>query len=86
MKEKKVLKKIVNCFNYCEVDETKVDNKVFKSNTHGLGADYLELFNLSINKYHFKNRTVKGYESIFYETAKNSYYIDYSNAIPILNV
>lgn len=85
-KDKAVLKKIINRFSYNEIDETKVDNKIFKSNKHGLGADFLELFDLAINEYHFKNRIFKKSEFIFYETQKNSYKIDYSNIIPFLNV
>ncbi|MDF2949159.1 MAG: hypothetical protein K0R07_1186 [Sedimentibacter sp.] len=85
-KDKVVLKNIINNFTYNEIDETKVDNKIFKSNHHGLGTDFLELFDLVINEYHFKNRVIKRSDIIFYETQNNIYEIDYSNITPILNV
>lgn len=85
-KDKIILKKLINNFKYHETDETMVDNKIFKSNQHGLGADYLELFDLVINEHQFKNRTVIRSEIIVYETQKNSYKIDYSYIIPILSI
>lgn len=85
-KDKVVLKNIINHFSYNEIDETRVDNKIFKSNQHGLDADYLELFNLVIKEYNFKSRIINKSDMVVYETQKNSYHIDYSNKIPFINV
>lgn len=86
--DKKKLKYVIDSFYYNEIDESKVDNKIFKSNEHGLGADFLELFHYVMKNYNFKRKPIKGDKtnSIFYETKKNKYLIDYKNIIPRLKV
>lgn len=85
-KDKAILTKVIKRFSYIEIDGTKVDKKIFKSNQHGLGADFLELFDYTIKKYDFKSRIVEKSDAIAYETKKNLYEIDYRNIIPILEI
>ena len=86
--DKRKLKKIINNFRYNEIDNRKVDNKIFKSTKHGLGADFLELFDYTINKYNFRlgNPINRKNENVIYETNKNKYLIDYSNIVLILHI
>lgn len=87
-KDKKRLKYIIDNFYYNEINYNKVDNKIFKSTGHGLGADFLELFNGVMKNYKFKNRTKKTdkVDIISYETEKNKYLIDYRNIIPQIRI
>lgn len=86
--DKIVLKKIIKSFRYNEIDDRKIDNKVFKSTQHGLDADFLELFDYTINNYNFSFEDIIGRknEDVFFETKKNRYLIDYSNVVPILHL
>lgn len=86
--EKRVLKKIINNFQYNEIDAKLVDNIVFKSTTHGLDADFLELFNYTMNNLKLRNINRKNinFEDVYYETTKNKYLLDYSNKNPIINI
>ncbi|WP_353093832.1 DUF2920 family protein [Tissierella praeacuta] len=87
-KDKVILKKIIKRFEYNEIDNNKVDNKVFKSTEHGLGADFLELFDYVINSHNFEfgNRINKRNENITYQTNKNKYLVDYSGIVPVLHM
>lgn len=85
-RDKVKLRNVINNFRYNEIDNSKVDNIVFKSNQHGLGADFLELFDYTINKFKFKNKTIVKIENVFYETKKNKYNINYDHVLPILMV
>lgn len=84
--DKVKLRNVINNFRYNEIDNSKVDNIVFKSNRHGLDADFLELFDYTINKFKFKSRIVRKMENVFYETKKNKYIVDYDCILPRLTV
>ena len=92
-REKIVLKEIINNFNYNEIDDGKVDNKIFKSTQHGLGADFLELFDFTIKDFKFESnnkqfieKLIKKHKDVFYETEKNIYRITYEDIVPILSI
>ncbi|OZV13450.1 hypothetical protein CIW83_04450 [Tissierella sp. P1] len=87
-KDKVVLNEIIKKFRYNEIDNDKVDNKVFKSTQHGLGADFLELFDYTINNYdfEFKNTGNKQNANVTYKTRKNKYLVDYSSIVPVLHL
>lgn len=87
-KDKIVLDKIIKNFKYNEIDDKKVDNKVFKSTQHGLGADFLELFDYTINNYdfEFKNKNNRENTNVIYKTKKNKYLVDYNCIVPVLHL
>ena len=87
-REKAILKKRINNFYYNEIGPGQVDHKIFKSNQHGLNADYLELFEYVAQNYDFKSKQNKkgSNENLEYTTKKFKYKVDYSHIVPILSV
>lgn len=85
-RDKIKLRNYINNFKYIEINDKKVDNKIFKSTQHGLGADFLELFDYTIKNYDFNNMEKSNIinENISYETTKNKYVINYDKLVPIL--
>lgn len=90
--DKAILKKITNNFEYHEIGPKNVDGKIFKSTGHGLDADFLELFDYTMNNYKkgfkknpYKNKN-KETDKVLFETSRYSYCIDYSGGVPVLNV
>ncbi|SET66327.1 DUF2920 family protein [Paenibacillus sp. NFR01] len=78
---------IQNCFLH-EITSEKVDNIIFKSNTHGLNADFLLLYDQIMSNVDIKfnkesNFNLKNHKI---ETSKFIYSFDYSNIIPLLKV
>lgn len=49
--DKKELKEIIKNFNYNEISEKEVDGKILKSTEHGLDANFLELFDFTMDRY-----------------------------------
>lgn len=87
-KEKAKLKKLVKKFKYNEIDEKSIDNIVFKSTQHGLNADFLKLYDYTMERYEFNHAsgTHKKNENVFYETNQRRYFVDYSKVVPILHM
>ena len=69
---------------YNEISDKKVDNKIFKSTTHGLNADFLNLFDHAMSKKEFEKDTCLNLENVFYQTKDGLYKIDYSSGLPQL--
>lgn len=72
------------------IDEKGVDGVIYKSNTHGLNADFLEMFNLAYGMFNEKNKIRKdkaefenGNEVI---TSNVKIIVDYSKGLPIFTV
>ncbi len=62
-------------------------NEVFKSCAHGLGADFLKMFDYVYNKYITNSqKTVLKFEDRIFETSKAQYRIDNSDGIPVLYI
>lgn len=77
-------KNISNCI-YNEISEDNVDNVVFKSTNHGLDADFLELFDYTMNNFNIKFEKDSKFDlenEVVYETSKHKYIIKYDNVIP----
>lgn len=87
-RDKIILKNIIKNFKYNEIDDRKVDEKIFKSTQHGLGADFLELFYFAIKNhvFEFKDKPIGKHRNIIYETKINRYKINYDNIVPILSI
>ena len=80
---------INNCF-YNEINEDKVDGKVFKSTNHGLDADFLELFKMVMNDERFNNFNKLDEiiipDKVEFNSSKHKYVISYENIIPMIKV
>ena len=65
----------------------KVDNQIFKNTNHGLGADFLKLFQYVDDKYNLENVNKEwGFEDVGYNTKHYSYNINNETGVPLLKV
>lgn len=78
---------INNCL-LIPIGKSAVDNIKFKSTKHGLGADFLELFEDAIQKFSVGNLTLNRnpieQTELHYISAKHQYQVTYDQGIPIL--
>lgn len=80
--KEKVMSKIEKA-TFLLIDEKKVDNHIFKSNTHGLKADFLNMFDYAFEKmsgYLNRKSRVDLSEIILSNTAIT---LDYTQGLPI---
>ena len=85
--DKEKFAKCVNRLFLNKISSSKVDGKIFKSTQHGLGADFIKMFELTMkNNGEFKKDKNISLSNILYETNKKKYYFDYSNIVPNLRV
>lgn len=90
IKKRSFCSNIPRCI-FHEITPRKVDGKMFKAATHGLGADFLELFDYSLKKSNgiFGEYNVQkdiSFTNVNIKTSKHSYVVDYSKQIPILSI
>ncbi|WP_117168770.1 DUF2920 family protein [Paraliobacillus sediminis] len=82
-------KKVNNC-NLKQIDQSDIDQKIFKSTGHGLGADFLGLFDYVVSKLSNKvYNTVRSdivLKNQNISTKSNTYYFDYSGRVPVLSI
>lgn len=81
-------RKLQRC-SYHEISAEKVDNAIFHSSRHGLGADFLRLFdhtmdNLATPRRLDRDGELSG-ETVF-RTAKRRYVIDYRDRLPAVRI
>ena len=81
-------KKFLSQISYSSIeviDKNRVDNDIFFSNTHGLGADFLKLFDYVVCRYSIlsdnKDREVLSIENMSFSTSKNTYWLGYDERI-----
>ncbi|WP_088188801.1 DUF2920 family protein [Desulfosporosinus sp. FKA] len=74
-----------NCL-YNEITLTDVDGEMIKSTDHGLGADFIKLFNSTYKIIESANAKKTIPTSISYKTNKFIYQIDYSSGRPLVHV
>ncbi|WP_025640822.1 hypothetical protein [Schnuerera ultunensis] len=86
--DKEKFGKNINCFIYREVSFDKVDGEIFKNTKHGLGSDYLKLFDYTMEKYkfNFDNGKTLELDTVEYNTNIRRYCIDYINKVPRLKI
>lgn len=78
--------KIKKCL-YNEIDADRVDGEIFKSTDHGLGADFINLFDYAYNKLVFeKDLFLNLPNEVIIKTDNHEYSINYNNILPILAV
>lgn len=84
MKEK-VISKIENA-TFVLIDRKNVDNYIYKSNTHGLNADFLNMFEYAYEKMgEFMNKqSMKQYDEI--QLTRMRIVVDYSHGLPVLTL
>lgn len=73
-----------NC-TYIEISQEDVDGIVFKSTKHGLDADFIELFDYTMNNLPFefeKDYNIDLQNRVVFQTSKHKYIIDYTDIIP----
>lgn len=83
-------KSFCSSLDYCiynEISEKNIDGVIFKSNTHGLGADFLNLFDYTmkdLEKLNFKFEKDNNFylPNLKISTKQNNYLINYDNIIP----
>ncbi|TYO95513.1 DUF2920 family protein [Desulfallas thermosapovorans] len=73
------------CFLH-EITSENIDNKIFKSNTHGLDADFLLMFDYLINNYNirFRRKHTLSVSNRRIETKYYNYLFDYASSLPVL--
>ena len=72
-------------FSLEAIGPNRVDGKKFKSDTHGLDSDFIELFDYVMRRYKTaSDSSVLQFVNQFFETDKCKYWIDLSNGIPQL--
>lgn len=79
---------IDNCI-YNEISDENLNNDIFKSTVHGLGADFIKLFDNVIRNLNFEFERTWDFElqnKVELLTEKNKYIIDYTNVYPTINI
>lgn len=86
--DKKQFAKHVDKLTYNEISNDKIDNKVFRSTSHGLNADFIKMYDyvMENNKIDFDENKIMKLETVKYYTKERQYCIDYSNKIPHLTI
>ena len=70
-----------------EVSESKVDGKIFHSHLHGLGANFLNLFDFAMKEFaRFPAGKTTLIENQLLQTKQSEYFFDYSKGLPILTI
>lgn len=87
--EKKEFCQMFDNIKFYQISSDKIDGSIFKSTDHGLGADFLKLYDYIVENNLFETKLLNrsfSLENITYETSKYKYIIDYSMDIPILTI
>ncbi len=93
-KDKKLFCKFIKNCKYNEISSNSIDGEIFKSANHGLDADFIKLFDYTMNKYIISNINIPApgkscfidLPTVTLKTQKHNYIVDYSKNIPILNL
>lgn len=86
VEKKNFCSKISQC-DYNEVTEEEVDGEIFKSTNHGLGADFLKLFDYTIENIKFeKNIFFNLQQEVIVKAGEKNYCIDYKDVLPLFTI
>ena len=83
--EKENLLKRIPHVEFVLIDENSVDNIIFKSNKHGLDADFLKMFEYGLEKLGHYNNSIESrliYEIVLSQT---KIIVDYSSRLPVFS-
>lgn len=85
LKDKRDFLKMVSNAELEVIDEARVDHVIFNHNGHILGADFLKLFDYTVEKYGLESDKTGGvFEAHQLETGTYVYHIDIMEELPIL--
>ena len=75
-------------FDYRLITDTDVDEQIFKSTGHGLGADFLKLFDYALANLHgeFASSTTLKKNSHQIKTKKHVYQVGFKDDLPVVQV
>lgn len=82
--KKKVLEDIPNS-NFILITKDDIDNKKYKSNTHGLNADFLELFEYAMEFEKRRNKTNKANKNSKLDLSNIYITSDFSKGLPVFS-
>lgn len=83
LEKKKFCEKIQRC-RYFEVSKEDIDGQIFKSNTHGLDADFLKLFEYVMETSTFLYGNEIQFDNVLFQTNDNIYELNYESGMPLL--
>lgn len=81
-----------NKINYCiynEISKSDIDNVVFNSTNHGLNADFINLYNYTMDVFNISFEKSIMFDlpsNVTYTTTKYKYVINYENIIPKITI
>lgn len=79
----------INKCNYIEISEERVDNVVFKSTNHALDADFIKLFEYTMENVKIKfekSNVLQLKNNVEFTTYKHKYTINYSDVLPNISI
>ncbi|ALC86340.1 hypothetical protein AM499_11245 [Bacillus sp. FJAT-22090] len=80
---------LINSIPYAEfilIDENRVDQEIFKSNTHGLEADFLKMFEHSLGKFDYHQNCNDHFLNNEIILSNTKIDVDYSYGLPVFNI
>ncbi|WP_142414604.1 DUF2920 family protein [Hathewaya massiliensis] len=86
VEKKNFCSKIRQC-DYNEVTEEDVDGEIFKSTNHGLDADFLKLFDYTMENIEFEKDTFFNLpQEVLIRTDEKDYCVDYKDVLPLFTI
>lgn len=85
--DKRKFAKNIDGFVLNEISPDEVDGTIFKLSQHGLEADFIKLFEITMKSYdEIKSDKKVLLNNVMYKTSKKGYYFDYTNIISRLKI
>jgi hypothetical protein len=73
--------------NFYLIDQSKVDHKIFHSTTHGLNADFLEMFKFVMEQVQWdKKEKHKRNPNTIINSHQFEYRVDFDKGLPVMTV
>ena len=83
--KEKIVSEIENV-EFVLIDEKDVDNHTFKSNSHGLGADFLNMFEFAYDRMDNAMNKSRGKRNYEIQLSKTKIVVDYSQGLPVFTM
>lgn len=84
-KKKQLFSRIPNA-TFFLIDDSLVDGRAIKSNSHGLDADFLELFDKAYRELKVESKPRIHKKMDTFTLSKTTIHVDYSNGLPLFQV
>ncbi|MFC5604719.1 DUF2920 family protein [Sporosarcina koreensis] len=85
-REKQAIISGIDNAKFILVNEKDVDQIVFKSNGHGLDADFLKMFEMAYNECNFEVTKVEKKKAYKVVLSNTTIYVDYSQGLPLFQL